>query len=206
MELRLLLLVCVSAFFCSCHPDEKKAASIDTRPNEVSFSREDAETLDKSASIRRFVLSDSSEFFYDRNDILFVYGKTKGNRLFMGRLLWFRNYFKENMDTEISFTQFLNDLLTNPQDEAFIAEIVDKYGIFNQDPEVLKYVDQPISETIERFTSRIPGSVILRLKDEFQSPLDTKYSIAYLFYLNGFSLDEDDYEPNSFFVPLNKNN
>jgi hypothetical protein len=46
----------------------------------------------------------------------------------------------------------------------------------------------------------------LRLKDEFQSPLDTKYSIAYLFYLNGFSLDEDDYEPNSFFVPLNKNN
>lgn len=206
MELRLLLLVCVSAFFFSCHPDEKKAASIDTRPNEVSFSREDAETLDKSASIRRFVLSDSSEFFYDRNDILFVYGKTKGNRLFMGRLLWFRNYFKENMDTEISFTQFLNDLLTNPQDEAFIAEIVDKYGIFNQDPEVLKYVDQPISETIERFTSRIPGSVILRLKDEFQSPLDTKYSIAYLFYLNGFSLDEDDYEPNSFFVPLNKNN
>lgn len=206
MGLRLLLLVCVSTFFCSCHPDDKKAASIDTRPNEVSFSRENAETLDKSASIRRFVLSDSSEFFYDRNDILFVYGKTKGNRLFMGRLLWFRNYFKENMDTEISFTQFLNDLLTNPQDEAFIAEIVDKYGIFNQDPEVLKYVDQPISETIERFTSRIPGSVILRLKDEFQSPLDTKYSIAYLFYLNGFSLDEDDYEPNSFFVPLNKNN
>jgi hypothetical protein len=95
---------------------------------------------------------------------------------------------------------------TNPQDEAFIAEIVDKYGIFNQDPEVLKYVDKPISEAIERFTSRIPGSVILRLKDEFLSPLDTKYSIAYLFYLKGFSIDEDDYEPNSFFVPLNKNN
>lgn len=128
-------------FFCSCHPDDKKAASIDPRPNYVSFSREDAETLDKSASIRTFVLSDSSEFFYDRNDLLFVYGKTKGNRLFMGRLLWFRNYFKENMDTEISFPQFLNDLLTNPQDEAFIAEIVDKYEIFNQDPEVLKYVD-----------------------------------------------------------------
>lgn len=63
MGLRLLLLVCVSAFFCSCHPDDKKAASIDPRPNDVSFSREDAETLDKSASIRTFVLSDSSEFF-----------------------------------------------------------------------------------------------------------------------------------------------
>ncbi|OJZ06255.1 hypothetical protein [Sphingobacterium sp. 40-24] len=206
MGLRLLLLVCLSAFFCSCHSDNKKAASIDPRPNEVSFSREDADILDKSASIRTFVLSDSSEFFYDRNDLLFVYGKTKENRLFMGRLLWFRNYFKENMDTEISFSQFLNNLLTNPQDEAFIAEIVDKYGIFNQDPEVLKYVEQPISEAIERFTSRIPGSVIFRLKDEFLSPLDTKYSIAYLFYLKGFSLDEDDYEPNSFFVPLNKNN
>ncbi|WP_286841157.1 MULTISPECIES: hypothetical protein [Sphingobacterium] len=206
MGLRLLLLVCLSAFFCSCHSDNKKVASIDPRPNEVSFSREDADTLDKSASIRTFVLSDSSEFFYDRNDLLFVYGKTKGNRLFMGRLLWFRNYFKENMDTEISFSQFLNNLLTNPQDEAFIAEIVDKYGIFNQDPEVLKYVDQPISEAIERFTSRIPGSAILRLEDEFLSPLDTKYSIAYLFYLKGFSLDEDDYEPHSFFVPLNKNN
>lgn len=206
MGLRLLLLVCVSAFFCSCHSDDKKAASIDPRPNEVSFSREDAETLDKSASIRTFVLSDSSKFFYDRNDLLFVYGKTKGNRLFMGRLLWFRNYFKENMDTEISFPQFLNDLLTNPQDEAFIAEIVDKYGIFIQDPEVLKYVDQPISEVIERFTYHIRGSVILRLKDEFQSPLDTKYSIAYLFYIKGFSLDEDDYEPNTYLVPLNKNN
>jgi hypothetical protein len=124
----------------------------------------------------------------------------------MGRLLWFRNYFKENMGTEISFSQFLNDLLTNPQDEAFIAEIVDKYRIFNQDLAVLKYVDQPISEAIERFMYHIRGSVILRLKGEFQSPLDTKYSIAYLFYLNGFSLDEDDYEPNSFFVPLNKNN
>ncbi|MNK17274.1 hypothetical protein D3C87_354610 [compost metagenome] len=204
MGLRLLLLICVSAFFCSCHLDDKKAPSTDNRPNEVSFSGEDAETLDKSASIRTLVLSDSSEFFYDRNDVLFVYGKTKGNRLFMGRLLWFRNYFKEIMDTEISFSQFLNDLLTNPQDEAFIAEIVDKYGIFNQDPEVLKYIDQPISVAIERFTSRIPGSVILRLKDEFQSPVDTKYSIAYLFYLNGFSLDEDDYEPNTYLVPFNK--
>jgi len=175
--------------------DNDKSTSIDTLKKK----------LNKSVSIKEFVLSQNSEDFYDRIDLLFIYGKTKNNKLFKGRIMWFRNYFKENMNTGVSFSQFLNDLLTNPQDEAFIAGIVDKYGIFNKDLEILKYKDKPLSDAIERFTFRKAGIDNLFLKSEFISPLSTKYSIAYLFYLKGFLLEEDDYEPITFFVPLNEN-
>ncbi|WP_343565248.1 hypothetical protein [Sphingobacterium sp.] len=173
--------------------DNDKSTSIDTLTKK----------LNKSVGIKEFVLSQNSEVFYDRIDLHLIYGKTKNNRLFKGRIMWFRNYFKENMHTEMSFSQFLNDLLTNPQDEAFIAEIVDKNDIFNKDPEILKYKDKPLSDIIERFTFRKAGMDNLFLKSEFVSPLSAKYSIAYLFYLKGFLLVEDDYEPATFFIPLN---
>jgi len=172
--------------------DNDKSTSIDTLKKK----------LNKSVSIKEFVLSQNSEDFYDRIDLLFIYGKTKNNKLFKGRIMWFRNYFKENMNTGVSFSQFLNDLLTNPQDEAFIAGIVAKNGIFNKDLDILKYRNRPLSDAIERFTFRKSGMNNLFLKSEFTSPLSTKYSIAYLFYLKGFLIEEDDYEPITFFVPL----
>ncbi|WP_343567606.1 hypothetical protein [Sphingobacterium sp.] len=189
-------------FNLSCQ--DKSSARNDIVLNEDKNTSGDAlkKNLHKPTSIKEFVLSQNSEEFYNRIDLLFVYGKTNNNTLFKGRIMWFRNYFREKMNTEVGFSQFLKDLLTNPQDEAFVAGIVDKYGIFNKDTEILKYIDRPLSDAIERFTFRKAGTNNLFLKSDFISPASTKYSIAYLFYLNGFLLEEDDYEPITFFVPL----
>ncbi|MGE8379447.1 MAG: hypothetical protein ACN6PN_13885 [Sphingobacterium sp.] len=195
-----LLIGLVSMTSCQNEPSDRNDIALDNKKNTSLDTPKNK--LDKSASIKEFVLSQNNEDFCERIDLLSVYGKTKNNRLFKGHIMWFRNYYKENMTTEISFSQFLNDLLTNPQDEAFIAGIVAKNGIFNKDLDILKYRNRPLSDAIERFTFRKAGMNNLFLKSEFTSPLSTKYSIAYLFYLKGFLIEEDDYESITFFVPL----
>ncbi|MDR0262520.1 MAG: hypothetical protein LBJ04_04775 [Sphingobacterium sp.] len=82
MGLRLLLLVCVSAFFCSCHPDDKKMAPTNNRPNEVSFSGEDAETSDKSSSIRTFINGIKKNWNY--NKMLSCLGSNSSQKLAVG--------------------------------------------------------------------------------------------------------------------------
>lgn len=197
-------------FIClfSCNSERKKETNVNIPKKEIQIPLESVEEVEKrigrKVNVQEYVLSQNSEEFFERVSTVPVFGRTKGGKMFKGPVMWFKNYYDENLSETGTFQDFLVDILTNPQEEALVNRIVNDFEIFNKSPEVFQNVDKSITYIIDLFTYKRENDENLYLKRKMVTPLGLKFSIAYLFYINGYVLIEDDYEPSSSFIPIDK--
>ncbi|GAA4186576.1 hypothetical protein GCM10022218_50150 [Sphingobacterium ginsenosidimutans] len=156
----------------------------------------------KKISIQEYVLSQDNDMFFERIATIVVFGKTTNGKLFKGPVMWFRNFFNEKVDTGDKFNRFFYDILTKPQEEDSIKKIVGQEGIYQQDATILLDSAKSVDFLADKFLDRIGNQKKMIVKPNYSALVNAKYSIAYLFYLKGYLMIEDDYEPETFFIPF----
>jgi len=154
--------------------------------------------------INEFILKDSKEVYFEKMSFISIFGKTIEGRIFTGKIMWFKSYFDENLSTKGSFYYFLEDILINPQEEKKIKKIVGEREVFDIDDEIAKDSILDFDTLIDKYIILKPDDDYLYLRKKFWISVNTKYSIAYLFYLKGYILMEYDYEPLILFLPVEK--
>lgn len=92
-------------------------------------------------------------------------------KMFKGPVMWFKNYYDENLSGTATFQDFLVDILTNPQEEGLANRIVNDFEFFNKSPEVFQNVDNPITYIIDLFTFKRENDENLYLKRKKGTPL-----------------------------------
>lgn len=93
-------------------------------------------------------------------------------------------------------------ILAQPQEEYTIKEIVGEDGVFQPDRKILLDSVKSLDYLITKFLERKDKTENLVIKPIFLESTPTKNTIGYLFYLKGYIVIDDDYGPETFFVPI----
>ena len=195
-------------FMClfSCNSERKKETTVNIPMKEIQIPLESFKKVEnrvgRKISIQEYILSQDNEDFYERISTLPVFGRTKDGRMFTGLIMWFKHYYDENVSSKCTFRNFLEDVMKNQQDLKNIEKIITDSYIFSKAPKVFQHMEDPKSKIISEFTYKKEPGDQFYIKKKFLEALDIKYSVAYLFYRNGYVLIEDGYDPSSFFLPI----
>lgn len=195
-------------FIFSCSTNGSKEVTVNNSNRNIEVRVESVKKIEnrvgRKISIQEYILSQDNEDFYERISTLPIFGRTKDGRMFTGLIMWFKHYYDENVSSKGTFSNFLGDVMNNQQDLKMIEKIVTDSYIFSKVPKVFQHMEDPKSKIISEFTYKKEPGDQFYIKKKFLESLDIKYSIAYLFYKNGYVLIEDGYEPSSFFLSIDK--
>lgn len=206
--IRTILIILIFAFIFSCNSNGSKEVKVNNSNRDIEIRVESVKKIEnrlgRKISIQEYILSQDNEDFYERVSTLPIFGRTKDGKMFTGLVMWFKHYYDENISSKGTFHDFLEDVMNNQQDIEVIEKVVTENYMFSKSPEVFQHVENPISKIISQFTYKKEPGDQFYIKKKFLESFGVKYSIAYLFYKNGYVLIEDGYEPSSFFLPINK--
>lgn len=198
--------LCFMANLLSCKNGQTQGTASPRAEKKEDISVKTVKSIEKKSgrkiSIQDYVLSQDNDMFFERIATIVVFGRTTNGKLFKGPVMWFRNFFNDKAGDGEKFNSFFKDILTKPQEEDAVKRIVGQEGVYQQDKVILLDSIKSIDFLIQKFLDRTGSQKRMKIKSNYLTSVNAKYSIAYLFYLKGYIMIEDDYEPGIFFIPL----
>jgi len=204
--IKVITTVSIVLLFISCRNGQKREHVIHKSENKEDVSVKTVKNIEKTygkkINVEDYVLSQDNDMFFERISTIIVFGKTTNSKLFKGPVMWFKNYFNERATKKDNLNTGFREILTQPQEEYTIKEIVGEDGVFQPDQKVLLDSVKSLDYLVTKFLERKDKTERLVIKPIFLESTSIKNTIGYLFYLKGYVVIDDDYEPETFFVPI----
>jgi len=204
--IKVITTVIIVLLFIACRNGQKREHVIHKSQNKEDVGVKTVKNIERSygkkINVEDYVLSQDNDMFFERISTIIVFGKTTSGKLFKGPVMWFKNYFKERDEKKSNLSTSFRAILTQPQKEYTIKKIVGEDGIFQPDQDILLDSVKSLNYLVTKFLEREDKTERLLIKPIFLKSTHIKNTIGYLFYLKGYVMIDDDYEPETFFVPI----